>query len=126
MKKLLVLFLLGLSFTIQAQNDEESDRWGLGPLRPTPPPPPPIQLYVPNFITPNNDGVNDKFVLEIDPQDRVELRVYSRWGNLIYSSDDYKNNYSPTNIADGVYAFWIRIYVGNRYEDFQEMVTIIK
>lgn len=124
MKYLPLLLLLG--FTTFAQTDEESERWGYGPLRPTPPPPPPIELYVPEFISPNGDGVNDVFDLNTDPNDRVELRVYSRWGNLVYKSDDYQNDYSPTNLSDGVYAFWIRIYVGNRYEDFQEMVTIIK
>lgn len=124
MKYLPLLLLLG--FTTFAQTDEESERWGYGPLRPTPPPPPPIELYVPEFVSPNGDGVNDVFDLNTDPNDRVELRVYSRWGNLVYKSDDYQNDYSPTNLSDGVYAFWIRIYVGNRYEDFQEMVTIIK
>ena len=117
----LVLFLL-CSFGAYAQTYEPADTVAMAPPTSTPT----ITLYVPEFISPNGDGINDTFDLNTDPNDRVELRVYSRWGNLVYSSDDYQNDYSPTNLADGVYAFWIRIYVGNRYEDFQEMVTIIK
>ena len=120
--KYLPLLLL-CSFGASAQYIEPIDSIPMTPPTPTQPP---ITLYVPEFISPNGDGVNDVFDLNTDPSDRVELRVYSRWGNLVYSSDDYQNDYSPTNLSDGVYAFWIRIYVGNRYEDFQEMVTIIK
>ena len=118
----LVLFLF-CSLGVSAQTYEPADTVAMAPPAATQPT---ITLYVPEFISPNGDGINDTFDLNTDPSDRVELRVYSRWGNLVYSSDDYQNNYSPTNLADGVYAFWIRIHVGSRYEDFQEMVTIIK
>ena len=118
----LVLFLL-CSFGAYAQTYEPADTVAMAPPTATQPT---ITLYVPEFISPNGDGINDTFDLNTDPNDRVEIRVYSRWGNLVYSSDDYQNDYSPTNLADGVYAFWIRIHVGYRYEDFQEMVTIIK
>ena len=118
----LVLFLL-CSFGASAQYIEPIDSIPMTPPTPTQPP---ITLYVPEFISPNGDGINDIFNLNTEPDDRVELKVYSRWGNLIYSSDDYQNDYSPIDVADGVYAFWIRIHVDGIYEDFQEMVTIIK
>ena len=120
--KYLVLFLV-CSFGAQAQTYEPADTGAMAPPTPTPPP---ITLYVPGFLSPNGDGINDVFDLNTEPEDRIELKVYSRWGNLVYSSDDYQNNYSPTNLADGVYAFWIRIHVDGMYEDFQEMVTILK
>ena len=118
-----ILIALLLSTSAYAQYIEPIDSVPLTPPIGTPPP---ITLYVPDFLSPNGDGINDTFNLNTEPEDRVELKVYSRWGNLVYSSDDYQNDYSPTELADGVYAFWIRVNVGTRYEDFQEMVTIIR
>ena len=123
MKKILLLLLLG--FGANAQTYEPADTVAMAPPTPSTPRPV-ITLHVPTFISPNNDGINDQFTLNTDPNDRVELQVYSRWGNLVYKTDDYQNDYSPTNVADGVYAFWIRIWVGEHYEDLAEMVTIIK
>jgi len=120
----IVLALL-LSSGLYAQTYEPADTVAMAPPTPSPNTPT-ITLYVPEFLSPNGDGINDTFDLDTDPEDRVELKVYSRWGNLVYSNDDYQNDYSPTDLADGVYAFWIRVNVGTRYEDFQEMVTIIK
>ena len=121
MKQLVIALLLSVSG--YAQYIEPIDSIPMTPPTPTQPP---ITLYVPEFLSPNGDGINDTFTLSTEPEDRVELRVYSRWGNLIYQSDDYQNDYSPIELADGVYAFWIRIHVENRYEDFSEMVTIIQ
>ena len=33
------------------------------------------------------------------------FRVYNRWGECIYTDDNYKNTWSPQNISDGVY--WV-------------------
>ncbi|MCH2197779.1 MAG: PKD domain-containing protein [Flavobacteriales bacterium] len=49
-----------------------------------------LNIYVPNSFTPNNDGVNDIFLVEgsdIDP-DRFELKVFSRWGDKVFESTD--------------------------------------
>ena len=54
---------------------------------------PAIYVYIPDFITPNGDGINDDFDLSLEPTYRVELKLYSRWGNLVYQSDDYQNNF---------------------------------
>lgn len=125
MKKLTLLVLFLLGFVANAQTYEPADTVAMAPPVPSVPRPV-ITLNVPRFISPNNDGINDVFTLNTDPNDRVELIVYSRWGNLVYTTDDYQNDYSPSNVADGVYAFWIRIHVGPYYQDFAEMVTIIK
>lgn len=44
-----------------------------------------------NIITPNDDGINDFFVIEdIENYDYLfEVYIYNRWGQLIYESTDY-------------------------------------
>ena len=89
-------------------------------------PPPVIEVHFPDFISPNGDGINDIFILNAEPGNRVEIKVYSRWGNLVYSNGDYKDDFSPRKLSDGVYAFWVRVHEGDYYKDFSKMVTIIK
>lgn len=45
---------------------------------------------LPNVITPNGDGKNDKFVPLSCPRfvEKVVFKVYNRWGSLVYQSDD--------------------------------------
>jgi gliding motility-associated-like protein len=48
-------------------------------------------------FSPNNDEVNDFFVIEGLDEFKKDLIVVNRWGNEVYSSDDYKNNWDGTN-----------------------------
>jgi gliding motility-associated-like protein len=48
-------------------------------------------LYAPNAFTPNEDGRNDRFALVCSSADvltEYEIFIYSRWGQLLYSSND--------------------------------------
>jgi gliding motility-associated-like protein len=68
------------------------------------------EVMVPNVFTPNGDGVNDLLVfknLEFHPGS--SLLVYNRWGNKIYESSDYRNNWNGDNQKDGVYYFILKI-----------------
>jgi gliding motility-associated-like protein len=93
----------------------------------TPPPPPivdPVVTYVPNIITPNNDGINDRFYFSLFPQNpderpysNVELSIFNRWGKQVFYDDNYmdRNNEidgwngtdqnTGATLADGVYFY---------------------
>jgi gliding motility-associated-like protein len=44
-------------------------------------------LEIPEIITPNNDGYNDTWIIKnIHMFPNAEVRVYSRWGKLVYRS----------------------------------------
>jgi gliding motility-associated-like protein len=66
-------------------------------------------LLIPNVISPNNDGLNDLF--EIDNlQENTEVIILNRWGNVVFSSTNYQNNWdgkdtSGKELADGVYTY---------------------
>ncbi|WP_274474949.1 DUF7933 domain-containing protein [Mangrovimonas aestuarii] len=52
-------------------------------------------LQVPQAITPNNDGFNDVLVIPcITEYPETTLRVYNRYGNLVYETFDYANNWN--------------------------------
>ncbi len=65
---------------------------------------------VPNIITPNGDGINEYFVIEGIESRHCGLQIFNRWGNLIYQSDNYQNNWNGKNfkgeqVINGVYYF---------------------
>lgn len=51
-------------------------------------------LFIPKGFSPNNDGINDLFVIENGNGRQILLEVYNRWGNRIYRNKDYKNDWN--------------------------------
>jgi gliding motility-associated-like protein len=43
------------------------------------------ELTIPNAFTPNGDGVNDRFVIRYSGAERIEVLLYDRWGNPVWS-----------------------------------------
>jgi gliding motility-associated-like protein len=47
-------------------------------------------LFVPNAFSPNGDGINDYFeIVGIGSYERVKMKIFNRWGNLVYESGNY-------------------------------------
>lgn len=64
-------------------------------------------IFIPNIITPNGDGLNDFF--EIDEKlAPASLSVFNRFGKKVYSSDSYMKEWNGHNLAAGVYYYEIR------------------
>ncbi|TDW52015.1 gliding motility-associated-like protein [Flavobacterium sp. 270] len=63
----------------------------------------PICLTVYNEFTPNNDGANDLFRIDcIETHPNNELKVYNRYGALVYSKVHYENDWDGTANVSGV------------------------
>ena len=60
---------------------------------------------IPNIITPNNDGVNDYFYSDIFLVGKWNITIANRWGKIVYSSDDYQNNFNGDGLQDGTYYY---------------------
>lgn len=72
------------------------------------------ELYVPNAFTPNGDGFNDFFVYFTKGIRKInELKVYNRWGQIVYSTNGYDETpwegTSPKGLESpmGVYVYYI-------------------
>lgn len=61
--------------------------------------------FLPNVFTPNEDGKNDAFIIPAVYDGSWSINVYNRWGNLVYTSDEYQNNWTGQEVASGVYFF---------------------
>ena len=76
-------------------------------------------VYVPDGITPNNDGVNDRLIIEgIENHAENELLIFDRWGNLVFHASPYKNswdgNYNNTGLPEGAYYYVLKTDVTNK------------
>ncbi len=61
-------------------------------------------LFVPTGFSPNDDGVNDGYVIDhIENYPGNRLWIYNRWGNLVYKARDYKNDWNGIANVSGIY-----------------------
>jgi len=62
-------------------------------------------IYIPNIFTPNNDGINDVFIIKGIEKNVWELKIFNRWGEQIYYAKDYQNNWIAESYSAGVYYY---------------------
>ena len=64
------------------------------------------EIEVPNIITPNGDGKNDKLQIDnISDLESATIVIYNRWGKKVFETDNYQNDWDAEGLSDGVY-FW--------------------
>jgi len=76
-------------------------------------------VYVPDGITPNNDGINDRLVIEgLNNYEQNELIIFDRWGNVVFQASPYKNgwdgSYNNTGLPEGAYYYVLKTDVTNK------------
>jgi len=54
---------------------------------------PVIDIFIPEGFSPNGDGINDYFVIPHAGNLKTAIEVKNRWGNTVYQSNDYKNDW---------------------------------
>lgn len=71
-------------------------------------------LWIPNAFTPNGDGDNDVWAPQFSEMISLDIRIYDRWGTLVFRGDETNfvwsgNVRNGNHIAqDGAYIFAIR------------------
>ncbi len=61
--------------------------------------------FLPNIITPNDDIFNEYFVFENTKYGKWSLTVFNRWGEQVYFSDDYQNDWNGNGLPNGFYYY---------------------
>ena len=66
----------------------------------------PVHFSIPNLFTPNNDGVNDFFVIEgLENYSSPKLVVRDKNNRVVYQNDTYKNTWGGENCPEGLYSY---------------------
>jgi len=111
----------------------------------------PVDLFIPNVITPNSDGTNDTFIISENNQsggggedgrksvsafeyesydvlnlyyERSELHIFNRWGRIVYTSNDYQNDWDGGKLPDGVYFYVLKCFGAKSDDVFKGSVSI--
>lgn len=69
-----------------------------------------VDVFIPNAVTPNADGINDSFYAVTDPEcwREWDMRVYNRWGQVVWSGEQPEDYWSMTGTASGTYVYSLR------------------
>jgi gliding motility-associated-like protein len=85
------------------------------------------ELTCPNVITPNGDGVNERFVVEnLEYYLETRFIVYNRWGKKVYDRDNYQNDWDGEGLADGTYFFVLQYKGRVDSGEFKGSLTILR
>ncbi|OMP79102.1 tandem-95 repeat protein [[Flexibacter] sp. ATCC 35208] len=87
------------------------------------------KLDATNLLTPNGDGINDKWVIRnIDSYPDNEVKIYDRTGRLIYHKKGYQNEWDATingsPLAEGTYYYIVTFPSGQH--TFKGFITIVR
>ena len=84
-------------------------------------------IKIPNVITPNGDGVNDRFLIEnLEILSLAKLQIYNRWGRLVYESEQYKNDWDANSVSGGTYFYTLEIqYINGIIKNYSGTITVI-
>lgn len=91
-----------------------------------------IRIVIPNVFTPNGDGTNDGFVIEIKGGKDAEGTIFNRWGQVLHKWDALNVTWDgkvPNGeaVSDGIYFYIIKVTGYNgKILDVPGNVTIVR
>jgi len=68
-------------------------------------------LFIPNVFTPNNDDINEDFIIRTDCNfSMFDLKIYARWGKLMFHSTNPNNTWNG-NVKSGIASSAVYIWM---------------
>lgn len=95
---------------------------------------PPLEIFIPSSFTPNGDGINDLFGVQGSNIEEFSIRIFDRWGQLVFHSNDITEKWNGSHGGNNyysrteVYSYLIR-YKGEKEEDAVEItgsITVLR
>lgn len=91
-------------------------------------------LVIPNVFSPNNDGVNDVFLIRAEDFKNVECVIYNRWGQEVYRTHENiiswsgKKTNTDQDLSEGTYYYvFTATYIHtNRPTHFNGHITLVR
>jgi gliding motility-associated-like protein len=81
---------------------------------------------IPTVFTPNGDGNNDVFeILYIQTNPNSKLKIFNRWGNEVYSSDNYENEDNWWDGGDSPTGTYYYVLVLSNGKNYSGTITLL-
>lgn len=92
---------------------------------------PTMSLYIPDAFTPNGDGINDTFGISGEAIRNFNMRVYNRWGELVFESDNastqWDGSFKGEKVPQGVYVYQVSAQAPTgQYANKKGTVTVVE
>ena len=97
-----------------------------------------VDVVLPNVFSPNNDGNNDVFYVNSDDVEAViSMRVYDRWGELVFASEEnhpasdpsygWDGSFKGEPVNPGVFVYVVEVlFINGTNEQIGGDVTIVR
>ena len=88
-------------------------------------------IFVPNAFSPNNDGENDTLFVRGRPAYQIEFRIFNRWGENVFYSNDLKKGWDGTykgeKLPPDVYDYYLLVNcIDETKKQIQGNITLLK
>ncbi len=83
------------------------------------------RLFIPDAFSPNGDGVNDLFIIRNGDDQIQDIKIFNRWGSVVYQSQHYESpwdgRYRESFVPTGTYIYQIK----TPFLMYEGVVTVI-
>ncbi|MGO4292882.1 gliding motility-associated C-terminal domain-containing protein [Chitinophaga sp. RAB17] len=84
-------------------------------------------ILIPNVITPNGDGKNDKLIIiGISRYPNSSLFIYNRWGNQVYQSKNYQNEWDGKDLNEGTYYYILKLNTPEGERSYKGWIELLR
>jgi gliding motility-associated-like protein len=96
---------------------------------------PKVDVIVAGGFSPNQDGMNDKWIIVRPFGTIIQVKVFNRWGNLVYENENYTNdwdgrgqgNFMGQYLPEGTYFYMVEATDANgNVQKFAKSLTIVR
>jgi gliding motility-associated-like protein/uncharacterized repeat protein (TIGR01451 family) len=85
------------------------------------------EVFIPNVITPNGDGKNDEFkIIDVSRYPNSSLFIYNRWGNMVYQTKNYANNWNGSGLSEGTYYYILKLRTSTGEKIYKGWIELIR
>ncbi|WP_114750763.1 T9SS type B sorting domain-containing protein [Pleomorphovibrio marinus] len=85
-------------------------------------------LFIPNVFKPDNDGKNETFIIRASHKfSKISLLIFNRWGDPVFESEDYQNDWNAEGVNGGTYYYLIKgVDARNQERRYKGWVQVLK
>ncbi|WP_341837241.1 Ig-like domain-containing protein [Chitinophaga pollutisoli] len=84
-------------------------------------------FFIPNAITPNGDGINDRFVIpDLHKFRSTMLTIFNRWGNEVYHNPRYDNRWDGNGLSGGTYYYILKVDTPQGHKVIKGWIQLLK
>lgn len=92
--------------------------------------PNPKIFYIPNAFTPNQDGTNDLWRIEVKGTMSISIEVFDRWGSLVYQAEDlsgWDGTFKDKLLDPGVYVYNVTaVFLDRTLENRKGSIVLLR